>query len=217
MSLKVVKDSGLLNSYEELVSELAEMDALPENPYEFAAEFFLSCEKKKQAQIRKIQASYRAEPVVEEEEESTGSKPAPRRMAKLTLRSKANAPLPIPKVTASTFEITKQKPRQMVTSMKREEIKYGYVDVVTKQEVRISAASNHPTSTDYEIVEPADASEPVEIQETSSAPEAREDLDMSSAPEGREDPESRFQSSRPEDQTEEGVAEALDDEPLPPQ
>ena len=65
MSLKIVKDTGLLTSYEELVAELAEAEPYPDDPFEYAALFFLNCDKKKQAQLRKIQASYRAEPVPE--------------------------------------------------------------------------------------------------------------------------------------------------------
>lgn len=190
MALKLVKDSGLLTSYEELVAELAEMDQLPEDPYEFAADFFLACEKKKQAQIRKIQASYRAEPVEEEEaEESSGPKPAPRRIAKVTLKSRANAPPPLPKVTASTFQITQLKPRPVITSIKREEIRYGYVDIVTKQEVRVVADTQPPAQLPLEEAEAI------------------------------EDPQTRFQSAevRPEDPSEEGIDEAIDDEPLPPQ
>lgn len=198
MALKLVKDSGLLSSYEELVSELAEMEQLPEDPYEFAADFFLNCEKKKQAQIRKIQASYSAEPVLEEEaEESSVSKPVPRRLAKVALKSRSNAPPPLPKVTASTFQITQLKPRPVITSIKREEIKYGYVDIVTKQEVRVVADTKDPPLED-QIVEPN--SQKLEAEPI-------------------EDPETRFQSHevRPEDQGEEGIAEAIDDEPLPPQ
>jgi len=191
MALKLVKDSGLLTSYEELVAELAELDPLPEDPYEFAADFFLACEKKKQAQIRKIQASYRAEPVPEEEaEESSGPKPAPRRIAKVALKSRSNAPPPLPKVTASTFQITQLKPRPVITSVKREEIRYGYVDIVTKQEVRVVSDTQPPAQ------QPIDEAEDLE-----------------------EDPQTRFQSheARPEDPSEEGIAEAIDDEPLPPQ
>ena len=202
MALKLVKDSGLLSSYEELVSELAEMEQLPEDPYEFAADFFLNCEKKKQAQIRKIQASYSVEPVVEEEaEESSVSKPPPRRLTKVALKSRSNAPPPLPKVTASTFQITQLKPRPVITSIKREEIKYGYVDIVTKQEVRVvTDTKDQPLPQEDQIIGPEANSPELEAEPI-------------------EDPETRFQSHevRPEDQGEEGIAEAIDDEPLPPQ
>lgn len=130
-SRDVLKDTGILQAYSELIGDLMVQGNPEGDVFEYSARFMLEYQKRQATLREKAARNYPTEAVVEEEAEDSmvlsENKPK-RRRTKLTLSTRQGITPLHQKIGPSLFELTDSKPRSLVMQIYREPLDYSALE-----------------------------------------------------------------------------------------
>jgi hypothetical protein len=125
----LLKDTGLLQAYSELVGDLMSQGTPEGDVFEYSARFILEFSKKQAAFREKAGRNYSADSVIEEEGEDSVVLTKPKRKrTKLTLATRQGLTPLHQKIGPSLFELTDTKPRSLVMQIHRKPIDYSALE-----------------------------------------------------------------------------------------